>query len=171
MELIKEIKIKSPPTFYKIKRKRDSERLGEEVFDKYYLTANLFFNNNTSFFVISKIVLECKKYLVENIGYLPELEKMSLDVEYHSIKAIDLDNRCYFWCKLMLDILKTPTSKQILKANEKRREIVTMNVLKDDTTDYIDSISFKHKKGEPYLIFRIYGRVKSEQKELDLFFK
>lgn len=171
MELIKEIIIESPPTFYIIKKKRASEKLGYDVFDKHYLTANLFFNNNLSFFVVSKIIRDCKKFLLEKSGYIPPLEKMRLEIEIHASKHIDLDNRAYFWKKLFMDILKTPTTKQLSKASEKNREIITMNVIYDDSTQYVDDFRETFKYGGNFLIFRIYGRVKSEQKELDLFFK
>ena len=171
--LIKEVICIEPPTFYQIKQVKNSKVAGEDIYSKYYLTANLFFNNATSFHVISKIVQDCKIYLREKSGYIPPLEKMRLEIEYHSLKAVDLDNRLYFWNKLFLDILKTPTQKQLDKASEGKykKEIITLNVLHDDTTDYIDQISYKHKRDTPKLIFRIYGRVKSEQKELPLFFK
>ena len=173
MELIKEIVILNPPTYYAIKKVKKSKELGEDVFTKYYLTSNLFFNNATSFHIISKIVQECKIYLRDNIGYLPPLEKMKLEIEYHSLKAIDLDNRLYFWNKLFLDIIKTPTPKQLEKANngKYKKEIITLNVLHDDTTDFINEISYKHKKDSLKLIFRVYGITKSTQEQLDLFFK
>lgn len=173
--LIKEIIIESPPTFYKIKQVKNSKAAGEDIYTKYYLTANLFFNNATSFHIISKIVYDCKLYLRDKIVYLPPLEKMRLEIEIHASKDIDLDNRAYFWKKLLLDILKTPTSRQIAKELKKekkyQKEIITLNVIHDDTTKYIDDIRETFKKGGNHLIFRIYGRAKSEQKELDLFFK
>lgn len=171
--LIKEIIIESPPTFYQIKKVKKSKEAGVDVYDKFYLTANLFFNNATSFHIISKIVQEVKIYLRDKIKYLPPLEKMRLEVEYHSLKAVDLDNRLYWWTKLFLDIIKTPTARQIEKATngKYKKEIITLNVLYDDTTDYIDEIKWSHKKDTPKLIFRVYGRVKSEQASLDLFFK
>lgn len=173
LQLIKEIIIESPPTFYQIKKVKKSLEAGVDVFDKYYLTANLFFNNATSFHIISKIVQENKIYLRDKIKYLPPLEKMRLEVEYHSLKAIDLDNRLYWWTKLFLDIIKTPTSKQLEKANngKYKKEIITLNVLYDDTTDFVDEIKWSHKRDTPKLIFRIFGRAKTEQKELELFFK
>lgn len=173
MELIKEIIIENPPTFYEIYKKKKSIEAGEAVYDKYYLTLNLFFNNATSYHIISKIIQDCKIYLRDNIKHIPELEKMKLEVEYHSLKAIDLDNKLNFWTKLFLDIIKTPTKRQIQKANfgKYKKEIITLNVIYDDTTDYIDDIHYKFKKDTPKLIFRIYGRIKSEQPKLDLFFK
>ncbi len=169
--LIREITIENPPTFYQIKKVGKSKEAGFDVYDKYYLTANLFFNNNISFHVTSKIVYDCKLFLREKIGYLPPLEKMRLEIEIHASKHIDLDNRAYFWKKLLLDILKTPTSKQIIKAGKYKKEAITLNVIYDDNTLFIDDIRETFKFGGNFLIFRIYGRVKSEQKELDLFFK
>lgn len=173
LPLIKEVIIENPSTYYQIKKVGKSREAGVDIFDKFYLTANLFFNNATSYHIISKIVQECKIYLQGHIKYLPPLEKMRLEVEYHSLKAVDLDNRLYFWTKLFLDIIKTPTQKQIDKANngKYKKEIITLNVLYDDTTDYIDEIKWSHKRDTPKLIFRVYGRVKPEQKEMDLWFK
>ena len=173
LPLIKEIIIENPPTFYQIKKVGKSNAAGYDVFDKYYLTANLFFNNATSFHIISKIVQECKIYLRDNIKYLPPLEKMRLEIDIYASKHIDLDNRSYFWKKLLLDILKTPTNRQIQKANDGKykKEIITLNVIHDDTTQYIDDIREKFHYGGNKLVFRIYGRPKSEQKEMDLFFK
>lgn len=170
--LIKEVIIKDPPTFYQIKKVKKSKAAGEDIYDKYYLTSNLFFNNATSFHIISKIVYDCKLFLKEKVGYLPPLEKMRLEIEIHASKHIDLDNRSYFWKKLLLDILKTPTSRQILKEKKKeekyQKEIITLNVIHDDTTQYIDDIKEKFVLGGNFLIFRIYGRAKSDQKTLDL---
>lgn len=133
--LIKEIIIEAPPTFYQIKKVKKSKEMGEDIYDKHYLTANLFYNQNVSYHIISKIVYDCKLFLKEKIGYLPPLEKMRLEIEYHSLKAIDLDNRLYYWVKLLLDILKIPTSKQIIKANQYKKEAISLNVIHDDTTD------------------------------------
>lgn len=167
--LIKEIIIESPPTFYQIKKVKKSIEDGHDVFDKYYLTANLFFNNATSYHIISKIVQECKIFLKEKIGILPEIEKMRLEIEYHFNKHIDLDNKIFFWKKLFLDVLKTPTSTQISNKLKKGKEIITTNSIKDDSTQYIDEITESFTLGGHFLIFRIYGRLKSTQNELNLF--
>jgi hypothetical protein len=168
MELIKEIEILEPPTFYLVLKKNESKKQGKNVYQKYYLTANLFFNNGTSFFVISKIVQDCKLYLKEHIGYIPELEKMRLEIEYHANKHIDLDNKAYFWKKLFLDVLKTPTPKQIENSKKKNKLIITTNTIYDDTTKYVDEINEKFIFGGHKMIFRIYGRVLEKQKEINL---
>lgn len=172
LPLIKEIRIENPPTYFQIKKKKKSIEAGKDVYDKYYLTSNLFFNNNVSYHIVSKIVQDVKKFLFGYMGGIPELEKIRVDMEFHSIKDIDLDNRWFFFYKLFLDILKTPSPKQLLNANKKRKEIITTNTIYDDNTKFVGGF-----KCEPYIgrqnmiVFRIYGKVKNQQKELDLFFK
>ena len=169
MELIKEIIIDNPPTKWSlVYKKPKSYKDGKPVLKQdFYLTANLFYSDRTSYHIISNIIQDCKLFLKSKIGKLPELEKMRLEVEYHHTKDIDLDNKNYFWCKLFLDILKKPTEKQLENAKKRNKVIVTTNTIYDDTTKYIDEISMKYKKGEHKLIFRIFGIVK--QPEIDLF--
>lgn len=157
--------------FIKLKKKKKSLEVGHDVFDKYYLTSNLFFNNNTSYHIISKIVQDCKLWLLPHLKGLPELEKMSLEIEINRTKHIDLDNVSYFWKKLFLDILKTPSQRQISNSIQKNRQIITTRTIEDDTTKFVIEFTDKFKRGPNALIFRIYGKVKDEQTELNLFFK
>jgi hypothetical protein len=168
--LIKEIVILDPPTYYAIKKVKKSREAGEDVFDKHYLTANLFYIQNVSYHVVSKIIYDCKKFLRDAIGELPEIEKMSLEFEYHSTKDIDLDNKSYFWRKLFMDVLKTPTTRQIENSKKKNKEIITTNTIKDDNTKCYVSGKEEYFYGEHKMIFRIFGVVKSSQETLDLFF-
>lgn len=69
-----------------------------------------------------------------------------------------------------MDILKTPTQRQIERALKYKKPIITTNTIQDDNTKCIDEIKLKFIKGEHKMIFRIFGKVKSEQKELNLFF-
>jgi hypothetical protein len=170
--LLKEVVIDSPPTFYKIKKVKASKEAGEDIYDKYYLTLNLFFNNNISYHVTMKITQDCKKLLRDKIGYLPSLEKMRVEIEIHASKHIDLDGRAAYWRKLVHDVLKCPTDKQLKNSIDRGKEIVTLNAVYDDSTKYgFDRNLDTFQLGGNLLIFRIYGRIKSEQKELDLFFK
>lgn len=171
MELIKEIIIDSPPTFYQIKKVKKSKELGEDVYDKYYLTANLFYIQNVSYHIVSKITYEVKGFLLQKMGRIPKLEKMTLEIEVHRTTHFDLDNVSYFWKKLFLDVLKTPTPRQIANAKKRNKDIVTLEVLDDDNTKCVIEINEKYVYGSPKLVFRIYGRVKDNQKEMDLFFK
>jgi len=170
LPLIKEIIILDPPTYYSVKKVKKSKAAGEDVFDKHYLTANLFYIQNVSYHVVSKIIYDCKKYLKEHIGDLPELERIYLEFEYHSKKDIDLDNKSFYWRKLFMDVLKTPTPRQIENAKKKNKEIITTNTIKDDDTKYYRKGSEEYFYGEHKMIFRIFGRVKSTQETLDLFF-
>lgn len=172
--LIKEIVIDNPPTDYTIYYKKPKFDLhGKPIkYIRYYLTGNLFYSNSGSIHTVRKIVYESKEFLFPFLKGLPELEKMRLEFEYHNITNIDLDNKFSFWGKVFLDILKTPTQRQILRASKEKKPkpIITTNTIIDDDTKCIDDIKLKFVKGPHKMIFRIYGRLKSEQKKMDLFF-
>lgn len=172
LELIKEIVIENPPTDYTIYYKKEKfDKKGKLIpYIRYYLTGNLFYSNSGSIHTSRKIVYETKEYLLPYLKGLPELEKMRLEFEYHDTKHIDLDNKASFWVKLFLDILKTPTSRQLTRAakEKKPKPIITTNTIADDNTKCIDSISLKYIHGELKIVFRIYGRIKNEQKQLNL---
>lgn len=173
MDLIKEIIFVDPPTKWTLvyKKEKFTPKGVLVTHQDFYLTANLFYADRTSFHITSKIINDCKRYLRDQIKYLPELEKLRIELEYRHTKEIDIDNKAYFWCKLLLDILKIPSKKQIDNATKNKKEIITMNVIHDDTTKYVDDIHFKFVKGEHSMVIRIFGRVKSQQNEMDLFFK
>jgi hypothetical protein len=173
MDLIKEIIIENPPIKWSLvykKQKFDSK--GKLVTHQdFYLTGNLFYSDRSSFHITSKIIQESKEYLFPYLKGLPELEKLRLEFEYHKMQDIDLDNKFSYWGKILLDILKTPTQKQIESALRYKKAIITTNTIKDDNTKCIDDIHLKFVKAEHKMIIRIFGKVKTEQKELDLFFK
>ena len=167
--LIKEIIINNPPTKWTLKYKKpkfdkDGKKIEKQDF---YLTGNLFYADRTSYHLTSKIINESKEYLYEHLKGIPELEKMRLEFEYHKTAHIDLDNKASYWIKIMLDILKTPSIRQMGMAIERKKPIITTNTIIDDNTKCIDSISLKFMYSENKMIFRIYGRVKSTQ--IDLF--
>lgn len=170
--LIKEIIIDDPPTKYTLRYKKEKFDKNRKLIthQDYYLTGNLFYSDKSSFHTISKIIQESKEFLFPYLQGIPQLDKMRLEFEYHKMQDIDLDNKFSYWCKLFLDILKTPTQRQIDRAIQYKKPIITTNTLKDDNTKCVDKISMDFKKGEHKMIFRIYGRIKSEQKTLDLFF-
>lgn len=168
MNLIKKIEINDPPTKYIINKKRPKLKDGKLITqDTYYLTANLFYSHNLNYQVQRKITDYCKDILMVLSAPIPKLIKCRVVCIYQFPKGgFDLDNKAYFWLKLLFDIMKTPTSKQIINARNKGRKIKTMNVLKDDTVDYIDQFECKYAKGSPKLIFEIYGIRENEQKKL-----
>lgn len=174
MPLIKQIVIISPPTDYTSYYKNPKfDKNGKQIkYIRYYLTGNLFYSDAGSIHTVRKIVYESKEFLFPYLKGLPELDKMRLEFEYHKTTDIDLDNKFAYWGKVFLDVLKTPTARQILRASKEKKPkpIITTNTISDDNTKCIDEIKLKFIRGEHKMIFRIFGRVKDEQKKLDLFF-
>lgn len=166
--LIKEIVILDPPTKYSLVYKKEKYDSNGKLIthQDFYLTGNLFYSDRSSFHITSKIIQESKEYLLPYLKGLPELEKMRLEFEYQSMKDIDLDNKANYWIKLLLDILKTPTQKQVNRALAYKKPIITTNTIADDNTKCIDGIKLNFEKGEHKMVFRIYGRMKSEQKTI-----
>lgn len=171
LPLIKEIVIDDPPTYWDLvfkKPKYDKE--GKLItHSRYYLTANLFYSDKGSYHITQNIVNDCKMWLYEKIRGLPELEKMRIEVEYNHIKHIDVDNKIYFWVKLLLDVLKKPTQKQIDSTKRYKKQIITTNTIYDDSSKYIDDIRMTFKNGQHRMIIRIFGRVANEQSKINLF--
>lgn len=167
-KLIREIVIEEPPTKYQLVYKKEKfDSKGKLVTHQdFFLTGNLFYSDRTSFHLTSKIIQESKEFLFKYMKGLPPLEKIRLEFEYHIMKDIDLDNKANYWLKLFLDILKSPTQKQINRALEYKKIIISTNTITDDNTKCIDEINLKYFKGEHKMVFRIYGRVKSEQKTI-----
>jgi len=168
MDLIKEIEILDPPTkFIDRKKTKIDPKTGKLKEDVYYLTANLFYSV-VSYFMRYKIVNEIKAYLMPHLADVPKLEKMRIHLIYFKPQdTFDLDNKGYFWLKMMLDLFKTPSNRQIKNANLKGKEIKTLNVLKDDTVRYIDDIRMSYERGSHKMVIKIYGVLK--QDELKLF--
>jgi len=169
MELIQEITLHDPPTYYDIPKVRASKAAGKEMKTRHYLTANLFTNSNISYFITDRIKTDCKLLIEHNIDNLPKLEKMHLEIVVKRMKHIDLDNVAYFWKKLFMDVLKTPSEKQIANAKAKNRVITSTNTIPDDSTKYIDSFTEKFEIGESAIIFRIFGRLAENQTTMKLF--
>jgi hypothetical protein len=172
MELIKEIIINEPPYKYTlVYKKQKFDAKGKLITHQdFYLTANLFYSDRTSFHITSKIIYETKEFLLPYLKGLPELEKMRTEMEIHNTKDIDLDNKWFFFYKLILDILKTPTTKQIERSQKYKKPIISTNTIYDDNTKSVSEFNCKFFKGENKIVFRIFGTIKSTQKELDLFF-
>lgn len=166
--LIKEIVIDDPPTKYvQYYKKEKLDKNGKLITHlDWYLTGNLFYANQGSFHLTSKIIQESKEYLLPYFKGLPKLEKMRLEWEYHSMDDIDLDNKFSYWGKIFLDVLKTPTQRQINRSLKFKNQIITTNTIIDDNTKCIDELKLKYFYGKHKMIFRIYGRVKSEQKTI-----
>ena len=171
--LIKEIVIVTPPTHYDVLYKKPKfDKDGKQIKHlRYYLPGNLFYSDAGSIHTVRKIIYETKEFLFSKMKGIPEMDKIRLEFEYHKMQDIDLDNKASFWVKVFLDILKTPSVRQVQNGIRYKRPIISTETIQDDNTKCIDNINLKFVRGEHKMVFRIYGRVKSEQKELDLFFK
>lgn len=168
MQLIKSIMIPDPPSkLVKEAKSKIDPKTGELKKQTFYLSANLFMSEHLHFSSRNWIFKTCKNFLLIYCQGLPKLEKMRLVITYYRMnEGFDLDNKSYFWSKIFLDLLKTPTSKQIVKAEKYKNPIISLNILKDDTVRYLDDIHWKFEKGEHAIKFDIYGRLLDEQKKL-----
>ncbi len=164
MKLIKEITILDPPTKYVKKvtrRKQGSKKKGLE--DIYYLTANLFYSNNVHFSLRSDIVNSAKGFLLEHFKDIPKLNKIRLDMVYQRpTDNFDLDNKIYFWQKILLDLMKTPSAKEEKRALMYKKEIKTLRIIKDDSCKYVSELNSKYQKGKHLLKVSIYEIKESE---------
>jgi len=166
--LIKEIVYLDPPSYYQQNYKRVKFTKGGKLVEyiRHHFSANLFFSQSLSPFTLRQIVYDQKKYLYQNMRGLPKLEKAMVEFEYYRPTDLDLDNKFFFWIKLFLDVLKTPTDRQKLSAEKYKKPVVTVNCVDDDNTKCIKKGSYKFDKGEHKMVFRLYGKLKAEQKEL-----
>jgi len=172
MQLIKKIEIPDPPTKYKIKYKRPKLKtvngkqklVTERVF---YLTANLFYAHKLDYAHQKRIINFCKTWLELHLQGLPKLQKMNLHITYRSPRENwDLDNKGYFWRKLILDVMKTPTDKQVARKKMQGRNIVTTRTIPDDDVRHVNYCTERYEKGPEALVIEIHGVVVPKQKKL-----
>ena len=158
MELIKEVIIIDPPTKHtKTAKRKIDAKTGKLKKTVTYLTANMFYSN-VGFMLRYEIVNEVKDFLIPYFKDIPKLDKMKLELIYsRKNDNFDIDNKGYFWVKVLLDLFKTPTDNQLKKARSKGKRIKTLSILKDDTAKYFTGFSARYEKGEHKLIFKIYG--------------
>ena len=113
--------------------------LGKKKKSTYYLTANLFYSS-VHYAVRKKIVEQTKQFLYPYFLDCPKLgRELSISIGYQSLKKtkFDLDNKAYFWQKVICDLLQS------------------MGKLDDDNVDYIRQIHYFYQKGEPKIIFQV----------------
>lgn len=113
--------------------------LGKNKKTTHYLTANLFYSS-VHFAVRKQVVDQAKQFLEPYLMDCPKLGKrLSVSVGYQSLKKnkFDLDNKAFFWQKIICDLLQS------------------MGKLDDDNVDYIRQIHYFYQKGESKIIFQI----------------
>jgi hypothetical protein len=150
------------PTKYDKLKKRESKKLGEKVYQTYYLTYNLIFSDKVHFTTVNEIMTACKELLKMHFNDLPEMDKMQFELIYRSPTSnFDLDNKAAFWSKVFLDVLKTPTPKQIAKAARYKNLIVSLDKMVDDNVKYMNGYVHKYEKGPLSMTINVYGREKA----------
>ena len=127
----------------------------------HYLTANVFYDG-THWATKDKIVKFAKEYLYWKIKDLPAIHKCKVEIIYRSPKDdFDLDNKCYFWIKIFLDLIKPPAKRM----DEKMRSMA-LSKIHDDSVRYIDGINMVYEKGDLSMTIKIYGSKQQEQRSL-----
>lgn len=160
--------IQDPPTKYvsKIKKPKPDKDGKIKTENVYYLTANLFYDG-THWSIKNKIVNFAKDWVIWFLKTIPKIEKCQIEITYHyPTDGFDLDNKLYFWTKIILDLFKTPSSKQMLLAQKYKNDIKTLRLLDDDTVRFVDKITMEYKKGAPALEIKVIGRKASVQNTL-----
>lgn len=168
MDTIYHVTISDPPTKYIIENKKKKvDKKGEIKKDAvYYLTANLFYDG-THWAIKSKVVNFAKDWIIWFLKDMPKIQKCDIEITYHHpTDTFDLDNKVYFWIKIILDLMKTPTSGQIKNAEKYSNDIKTIRTLPDDTVRFVDGINMRYKKGAPAIEIKINGRKQEEQTQL-----
>ena len=113
--------------------------LGKNKKSTYYLTANLFYSS-VHFAIRKKVVDNVKQFLTPYLTDCPKLGKnLSISIGYQSPKKtkFDLDNKAFFWQKIICDLLQT------------------LEKVDDDNVDYIRQIHYFYSKGESKIILQI----------------
>lgn len=132
-----------------------------------YLTANLFTSDRIHFAVKRKIYDKCKTYLLEHLTDIPKLQSIEMDITYYDNgQQWDVDNRDFFWRKLIMDILKTPTEKQEERAMGYGREIITLRVLPDDNVKYYKGGKHYYGGRGDMMVIEMRGELQMEQQGL-----
>lgn len=168
METLFHVVIKDPPTKYVMPNKKQKlDNDGQVKKDGVvYLTANAFYGG-LHFAVRNKIVNYAKDWIFYFLTKMPKIQKCQIEITYHhTTDTFDLDNKVYFWTKIILDLMKTPTSKQIIQAAKYKNTIKSLNVLDDDNVKFIDKITMAYTKGESAIEIKITGTLKEEQQTL-----
>lgn len=176
MEHIKTIVIENPPYKFekwvdkKVKRRGRGGKMyytgqTERTLETFYLSANLFFNRNV--WAVDEIKKECLRFLKPHFDELPKIERMRLGIKIYSNKTqFDIDNKGYFWSKILLDLLKTPTPTEKRNAHLKGNDIISCEKIKDDTVKYVDQVYFRYAGPGNKIEFIINGRLLDVQQKL-----
>ena len=108
--------VREPPMYVILGKKRPK---------KFYLTNQMFYSG-IHWATRKKVVGEVKSWLSEWLKDLPEMKKVSIQMDFGGIK--DLDNKAFFWTKVLQDWM------------------VSSGRLKDDSVEYVDKLWYNGDK-------------------------
>lgn len=123
----------------KIPKPLEKVELGKHKKSTYYLTANIFYSS-VHHMVRKQVVDEAKVFVMPFLRDCPPLPKdISISFGYSTQKnnKFDLDNKAFFWQKIICDVLQT------------------MGKLEDDNINYIKQIHYFYQRGEPSITFQV----------------
>lgn len=160
MEILAHFEILDPPSKYIIQKKTKKDQT-------IYLTNNLFYGGVYHWAVQRKCINYAKDSIIHYFNHIPKMSRCNIELIYHSPKnTFDLDNKAGFWVKMILDIMKTPSEKERLKAAQYNNTIRSISVLPDDSAKFVKEISMKYKKGSHRLEIIIHGIRQDEQQSI-----
>lgn len=153
MQQIAFIKIPNPLEYIDITGKRIDKKTGEPKRKRYYLTANIFYggvHERIRMLIVEKI----KFFLFPYLRTLPSLScpPYSIVIQYCRPKRIDVSNVCYFWDKIICDMMAPPVPKTAKILQGKSLPIQENNLidktacsrLNNDNSDYIDCVGYEY---------------------------
>jgi hypothetical protein len=108
---------------------------------EYLLTANIFYSG-INHYVRSTIIKRYKDFLYTYLSSIPKINKLCIELDfYDNAQRFDLDNKGFFWEKLILDCLRKDSK-----------------VIKNDTVKYCDEIKKRFFLGDNKLIISLYEK-------------
>lgn len=130
------------PLEYIVVGTKQSKKTGKISEKRLYTSANVFFGG-VHFKVREKIVYACKAFLYPYLKDCPKLNNppYSLVLQYCRKEPIDVDNKCYFWNKLIQDIL-SPNSN--ISNKMIKDQVQVEKKLENDNSKYIDCLGWEY---------------------------
>lgn len=142
--------IPDPLEFIEIVNKRPDKTTGKIKKKRYYLTANIFYGGVHER-IRMHIVEQVKWFLKPFIKTIQPLTDppYSIVLQYCRPKHIDVSNVCFFWDKVICDMLAPPAPKNKGKI---KLPPDPNRVLPNDNSNYIDCVGYEYYKTEEHCL-------------------
>ena len=157
------VEILDPLEYIDLTGKRIDPKTLKPKFKRYYLNANLFYSS-MNHFVQKDIIEKVKLFLHPHIKDIPVISDYPVEIclEYYNTKTTyDLDNKLYFWNKVIADkLVKDGRVTEAQAVIKKGKTVITETVVKygklpDDNVKYISKLTFSAHYGDPKLVIII----------------